>query len=387
MITLNSLNALKVKDLAQEAKKHGIPGWHSLRKDQLIAELLKIAKKKGAKAGKTPEKPSKTATNLAARSKVDSSNTRSNRRPSTRHPATVNRGNRKIVNQLQKDREREENLKNLALISALDREQVPPKEDRIVLVMRDSFWVQAYWEITNNAVQRARVALGSGWYRAQPVLQLLEITNEGNTNATEQLSQEIVIHGGVKNWFIHLSHPGKSYRVAIGYRSDTTKFHSIAKSNQINCPNGKAPFDENWTDITNDAEKFFALSGGFDPLIPSDDLQTVFEEKTRHPIHAPAFERLGSGINGHSSEFEFQVDAHLIICGTTNPSGNISIAGEPVRLQRDGSFSVRVDLPDRRQVLPVVASSRDGTQQRTTVLAVERNTKTMEPLMNDLDVD
>jgi hypothetical protein len=36
-------------------------------------------------------------------------------------------------------------------------------------------------------------------------------------------------------------------------------------------------------------------------------------------------------------------------------------------------------------VLPIVASSRDGTQRRTVVLAVERNTKVMEPVSKQLD--
>ena len=102
-------------------------------------------------------------------------------------------------------------------------------------------------------------------------------------------------------------------------------------------------------------------------------------------MNAPAFERLGSGINGNGNEFDFHVDAHMIIFGTTNANGSVTIAGEPIRLQKDGTFTLKVDLPDRRQVLPVVASSRDGTQQRTTVLAVERNTKIMEPVSNELD--
>ena len=75
----------------------------------------------------------------------------------------------------------------------------------------------------------------------------------------------------------------------------------------------------------------------------------------------------------------------MIIHGTTNANGSVTIAGEPIRLQRDGTFTLKVDLPDRRQVLPVVASSRDGTQQRTTVLAVERNTKVMEPVSSEIE--
>ena len=40
-------------------------------------------------------------------------------------------------------------------------------------------------------------------------------------------------------------------------------------------------------------------------------------------------------------------------------------------------------LPDKRQVLPVVASSVDGVEQRTIVIAVERNTKVLEPMLRE----
>jgi hypothetical protein len=79
----------------------------------------------------------------------------------------------------------------------------------------------------------------------------------------------------------------------------------------------------------------------------------------------------------------FDVDAELIVYGTTTPSASVSIAGRPVKLQPDGSFTVRMELPDKRQVIPVTAESRDGLRQRTTVVAVERNTKVMETVEID----
>ena len=58
-------------------------------------------------------------------------------------------------------------------------------------------------------------------------------------------------------------------------------------------------------------------------------------------------------------------------------------AGEPVPLRPDGSFTVRMSLPDRRQVIPVIASSPDGVEQRTIILAVERNTKVLGRVVRD----
>lgn len=384
MITATSLKSQTSKDLAQLAKKKGIQGWHSMRKEQLVKALLKVAKQKErAKkaAGKKSPAASKSRLNSTGSAARKVSAPAAGKARKGKSPETDSA----IAKKIRSERQRKENLKNLAIAAQMGRRNTPPTSDRIILVVRDSYWVQAYWEITRATVQRARVALNGQWHNAKPVLRLLEITSDGNTNSVENVAQEIEIHSGVNNWYINISESSKTYRIAIGYAVPDGKFHLIAKSNQVTPPSyGPGEIDDHWTDITNDAEKYYALSGGFDPLSVSGDLQTVFEEKSRQPMNAPAFERLGSGINSDGSEFSFTVDAHMIVYGSTDPMANVTVGGEPVRLESDGTFALRIELPDRRQVLPVVAASRDGTQQRTTVLAVERNTKVMEPVSGDL---
>jgi len=43
-MTAASLKEKPVRDLAKLAKKHGVPGWHAMRKDQLIKALVRRAK-------------------------------------------------------------------------------------------------------------------------------------------------------------------------------------------------------------------------------------------------------------------------------------------------------------------------------------------------------
>ena len=247
--------------------------------------------------------------------------------------------------------------------------------------------LQAYWEITKATVARARAALSDCWHSAKPVLRVLEIAGDGNTNSIENIVREIHVHGGVKNWYIDVLDPPKSYRVALGYLTEERKFHLIAKSNLVTTPTpGNGAIDDNWADITADYERYYAMSGGYDHSNGNNELQQIFEDKIKRPMNAPAFVRLGSGIGGHGNrEFPFEVDAQMIVYGATDPAANVTLGGEPVKLQDDGTFYIRMELPDRRQVLPVVACSRDGTEQRTTVLAVERNTKVMEPISRDTD--
>ena len=69
----------------------------------------------------------------------------------------------------------------------------------------------------------------------------------------------------------------------------------------------------------------------------------------------------------------------------TEPSARVTLQGEPVKLRSDGTFTMRFSLPDGRQIIPAVANSADGVEERTIVLAVERNTKQLEPMIHDMN--
>ncbi len=372
LITAASLRLQTSKDLAQLAKKNGVPGWHSMRKEQLILALLKLAKQKQkAKATSGSASQTSSANSMIAKRHVAK-------------PVKVE-ADSKIAKRIRAERIRNESLKDLALANSYQTKPNEPASDRIVLLVRDSYWLHAYWDITKPTVQRAKAALSDSWHTAKPILRLLEMSGEA-TSPVENVIREIPIHGGVKNWYVDVADPPKSYRISLGYLTADGRFHLLATSNQVSTPPpGNGSLDENWADIKADYEKYYALSGGYDDSNNSGDLQTVFEEKLRQPMNAPAFVRLGSGIGSAHADLPFEVDAQMVVYGATDPSANVTMGGEPVRLEPDGTFCVRLGMPNRRQVLPIVACSRDGTEQRTTVLAVERNTKVMEPVSRDVD--
>lgn len=369
MITAASLRSQTSKDLAQLAKKSGVPGWHSMRKEQLILALLKLAKEK------TKSKKSPSGTRVDSRKNPSLNPVR--RKAKTEAPESD------IAKAIRADRLQREKMKDLALTNSMQVKEPEPQTDKIVLLVRDPYWLHAYWEVTKATVQRAKAALANSWHSAKPVLRLLEINND-TIGAVENVLKEIPVHGGVKNWYIDVSDPPHAYRVALGYMTDEGKFYLIATSNEVRTPApGNGSLDENWSDVKDEYEKYYALSGGYDKTVNSGELQTVFEQKLRQPMEAPMFAKLGLGMGGQTYELPFEVDAQLVVYGATAPGTKVTMSGEPVQLEDDGTFCVRMGLPDRRQVLPIVASSRDGSEQRTTVLAVERNTKVMEPVTRD----
>lgn len=350
------------------AKKKGVPGWHSMRKTQLVNALIKLAKDKSEQK--------RNRVQLGKKSPLISAKTK----PAQTIPSTESA----IAKKIRLQNAEQERLRNIAFTPTPNE---APTSDRIILIVRDAFWMQAYWEVTKATVQRIKVALGPGWHKARPVLRLLEISSRGNTNSFEEIAQEIPIHGGASNWFINVSNSATSYRIAIGYLTDAggdgERFHMIAKSNEVLTPANNIDSDECWADITKEVEKYYSLSGGYEANIVSGELRSVLEEKSGQALHTTAFQNIPS-LTRFSRDLAFEVDAHMVVYGSTDPFANVTIAGTPVEVESDGSFAVRMELPDKRQVLPITASSRDGTQRQTTVLAIERNTKALEAVNRDL---
>jgi hypothetical protein len=258
----------------------------------------------------------------------------------------------------------------------------------MVLMVRGPHWLHVFWELTGRSITRAQAALGQEWHGARPVLRLLELEAGLHASPSERVVREIAVHGGVKNWFIDIREPHR-YRCEIGYLAASGRFHSLARSNAVTTPASSQvdTLDVHWGAIVDDCERIYAMSGGFSAEHSSTELQELFEERLRRPMGPPAARSAATddeadeeGVPG----FQLDVDAEMVVYGVTQPGTYVTLQGEPVKVHADGTFRVRVELPNRRQVLPIVASTADGASQQIVVMAVERNTKVMGPTGRDM---
>ena len=120
--------------------------------------------------------------------------------------------------------------------------------------------------------------------------------------------------------------------------------------------------------------------------LPKEKKGERFEERLRRPMGSPMETRFGAGaenIFDKQRSMQFSIDAEMIVFGKAENDAYVTMGGEPVQLGADGTFTVRVPLPDKRQVIPLVAGRSDGVEQQTIVLAIERNTKVMEPVIRE----
>lgn len=385
-MTAEKLKSLTVRDLAQLAKKRGVHGWHSMKKAQLVRVLTSA---KLARAVSKNGKPSAVASRKlnpprAATSKQTTASSR--KAPTARPMSRADRRRRLTVERrLQTAKSKQAHSKDLARPN-----NAKSGRDRLVVMVRDPYWLHAYWELTRQGVERAEAAMGQDWHTARPVLRLLDVSSPGTTSSAETVVRHIEIHGGVSNWYIDVQDPPRTYRVDIGYLSANGKYFVMARSNMVSTPRAGSSdaIDNNWQAVAENFDKIYAMSGGYSAEGPSPELQELFEERLRRPMGSPMMTRFGAGVegllhNGKRPPFNFELDAELIVFGSTERDAHVTLQGEPVQLRPDGTFTVRFSLPNCRQVIPAVASSADGVEQRTIILALERNTKVMEPVTRD----
>jgi hypothetical protein len=356
-MTVESLKDCNKKALAQMAKDQGIPGWHAMRKDQLIRALTvtPTASKKGSSRSRPSAEPAAPP---------------SRPRPSAAAPAPSPAAPSKPLTVMPP--------------RALDHAFI---KDRIVAVVRDPYWLQVQWELSRSTYARAQAALGQEWHTARPILRLMDVTSEDTTSASERHIRDIEIHGGVNNWYIDVATPPRAFRVDVGYLSRRGKFFVLARSNVVNTPKAGVSdmLDENWSNVQDRLQRSVGHQNG-SAAPAADDLMELFEGTLRRPMHSSlSLQSLGTGALTSllSRDFHFEIDAELIVYGATEPNAKVTLQGEPVQLRPDGTFTVRFSLPDSRQIIPAVAASPDGVEERTIVLAVERNTKELEPMIHD----
>jgi hypothetical protein len=405
-MTLEQLHARSKKELAGKAKSLGITGFNSLSKDDLVRAIDRALKKKAKQreAAKTTT-VSSTSKKSQAKKSVPALKSAPTAKPL---PASKVNGRPEIKAKAQRAAARDTTAESPSAQETIGRSKfemgVPTRDlsakmpknlpngygkDRIVVMVRDPFWLHAYWELTHQSVQRAEAALGQDWHGAKPILRLCDVSAQDTTSTAESVVRDIEIHGGCNNWYLEVNQPPRSYRVDIGYLSKRGQFYCLARSNVVSTPRAGVSdtIDENWSDLDpKSADRIYAMSSGYDPSAgDSLILKQFMEERLRRPLGSPTISSFGSGAfpAPKDRKFFFVIDAELIVFGRTEPGARVTLQGEPVKLRPDGTFTMRYSLPDGRQIIPAIAASADGVEERTIVLAVERNTKELEPMIHD----
>lgn len=250
----------------------------------------------------------------------------------------------------------------------------------IYLLVRDPYWLYAYWEIQKDHQERTLSTLQAGWGDVRSVLRVYNTTEK----AGKPSFFDIELQGLAINWFIHVE-PNHSYVVEIGLLHRDGRFAALARSNEVMTPRATVSeiIDEQWMGL--DFEKIFALSGGMEVGKSSQELRELMEKNLLSNISsgsgAGLVSSLSSPVKGKQRGFWFVLDCEVIVYGATEPDAHVTFQGRSVKLKPDGTFSFRFALPDGKFVFDARAVSADGLEERVIIPTVERTTERPAPVL------
>ena len=213
-------------------------------------------------------------------------------------------------------------------------------EDVISVEAASPYWIRVMWTLTAKSVDRAVHALGADWHQSAPVIRVHSIPASEYHSGVKQWAKDVPIPARAREWFINVEESGTRWQLEIGYLSRCGEFYSLAHSAPIELP-----------------QEHRVRSGDG---VPS--------------IGAPRMRELEST----EGTLKIAIDMKMLIQGVTNPDACLVIDEEQIDVGADGSFQIEQPLPDGRTAIPVIVELSGVSRQRA-LLAIERNTRFLEP--------
>lgn len=248
-------------------------------------------------------------------------------------------------------------------------------DNRIVIQVRDPYWLFAYWEVSQRKLNSVVEKYGNALHNARRVLRVYDITaiafNGNNANSFF----DITINDVAKNWYVNVGNPGRSYCIDIGLVLADGRFVVFARSNFVTTPidGPSLVTDEEWMIVEDDFNKLYGLSAGLGIGLSSGELRKQIKTKLKN-LSSGVLSSPGVTTAAPNRNFWMVVNTELIVYGATQPGAELTVQGKPIKLNEDGTFSLRFALPDGEQVIPVRAVSPDKVEERVITPVVKKNT-------------
>lgn len=249
---------------------------------------------------------------------------------------------------------------------------------KIVLLVRDPFWVFTYWDLSQDTFHEVSRLMGGKSGAVKPILRVYDVTDLEFNGKNAHWSFDVDVFLDARSWYVNVGIPSRSYLVDLGLLDENGNFYLIARSNLVKAPkDGPSDvIDEQWMGI--DFEEMYILSGGLGVGLSSAELRErkkIFLEQTQSSVGASENHSAGWAKREEKKrKFFFEVETELIVYGRTEPDAKVTLNGEPLALRSDGTFSLRYYLPDGKKNLPIKAVSSDGVDTRSATIQVDKET-------------
>ena len=258
-----------------------------------------------------------------------------------------------------------------------DLKELPEQygQDKIILQVRDPWWLHTYWEVGGNTWERIKSELHEEFSRAKRLLRVYDISNIIFNGKNAHRFFDIQVSDYANNWYIDTAGPGRSWCVDLGLLLSDGRFITIVRSNTVSTPLDGPSWitDEEWMIPDDMFARLYGMGFG---LGRSSPIGKAWQERVKGVLSSPGIASMASPVKKKKErKFWLWVNTELIVYGATEPDAKVSVQGKEINLRPDGTFSLRFALPDGKQVIPVSAQASDKLEERTITPIVARETK------------
>ena len=206
-----SLQEKTRRELAELARRQRIPGWHPMRKSELVDALAQAARKNGGHGKNSRPKPK--------------------RGPQGGTVGIAGAG-----------------------------------PDLIEAQGVSSRWISTRWNVSSRMLARAESALGSDWHRAKAVLRVLKITEDTEGSGSESRVRDIRVDIETAECCFEIDRVGLPYRVQLGFIvTGQSEFFALSHSDPVSTP--RSGQGNNGRSASYSAAR---KTGSSDPVFPAD---------------------------------------------------------------------------------------------------------------------
>lgn len=253
----------------------------------------------------------------------------------------------------------------------------------LVLMQKDPNWMQAFWEVSEERIKRAKKGKG------KLVLRLFDISGDLTVKRSKKRTfHDVVVPADARSWYVE--NKATNSTVAVLGFAEGKNFMPLVESVPVQAysPEGS---EVNVDDVFVKASLGGAAMGGFG----SSGLSSMSAKNWLENALGTLSSSSGSMFSGalssaalksnklelpkdsvnYGKDFFLWVKTRLIVYGGTRPDAHLQVRGEPFPLNPDGTFSFEEDLPDCTKIIPVFATDKDGDFPTTIVPIVVKRTE------------
>ena len=120
-------------------------------------------------------------------------------------------------------------------------------EDKLALLVRDPWWLFAYWEVTPTRQEEVvREVKRSGHRSWKTVLRVYDVTQSSLEKSRSFFDIELNFY--TDNWYIDVGQPDREWMAQIGLRAANGSFFALVSSNRVRTPSFGISdvLDEEW---------------------------------------------------------------------------------------------------------------------------------------------